>query len=80
MLLEVRRYLEQRGAASILDLACHFGSEPEALRGMLDHWIRKGVIVRRDFGGSCGGCASQGHCGGCGVLASFEVYEMRNAG
>lgn len=44
------------------DLALHFQVEPEAVRGMLEHWIRKGK-VRRDAacppcGSGCCNCAS----------------------
>lgn len=75
MLLEIRTYLERNGSANILDLSNHFRIAPEALRGMLDHWIRKGRVVRHDFAGTCGNCGSGGACGGCGVAASFEIYE-----
>ncbi|MDV7144465.1 FeoC-like transcriptional regulator [Tropicimonas sp. TH_r6] len=74
MLMEIRAYLERNGTATILDLSNHFRIAPDALRGMLDHWIRKGVIIRRDFAPSCTDCGA-GHCGGCGVAASFEIYE-----
>ena len=79
MLLEIRKYLQEHGAASILDLSNRFRISPDALRGMLDHWVRKGTVSRRDFAGDCGGCTSQGHCCGCGTLASFEVYEWTGA-
>ncbi len=79
MLMEIRTYLMQHGSASILDLANHFRVAPDALRGMLGHWIAKGEIVRHDFSGSCGDCGSSGHCCGCGIAASFEVYEWQRA-
>lgn len=76
MLMELRTYVEAHGSASILDLSNHFRMSPEALRGMLEHWLRKGVLIRHDFSGSCGGCASSGHCGGCGLAASMEIYAV----
>lgn len=76
MLMEIRAYLEQAGSASILDLSNRFRIAPDALRGMLDHWIRKDAIVRQDFSPSCSGCGV-GHCGGCGIAASFEIYTCK---
>ncbi|NDR56265.1 hypothetical protein FPS10_07485 [Pseudoruegeria sp. M32A2M] len=75
MLMEIRAYLKLHGSANILDLSNHFRVSPDALRGMLQHWIAKGEVVRHDFSGSCGDCHSSGHCSGCGTAASFEVYE-----
>ncbi|GAA6201057.1 FeoC-like transcriptional regulator [Aquicoccus sp. SU-CL01552] len=75
MLQELRTYVERNGAVSILDLSNHFHVAPDALRGMLDHWVRKGVLSRQSLTTNCGGCASAGQCGGCGVLASLEIYE-----
>lgn len=77
MLMELKTYLEQRGSANILDLSNHFRIAPDALRGMLEHWIRKGQVARRDFTTGCSDCGT-GHCGGCGVAASFEIYEWRS--
>ena len=75
MLLDLKAYLENRGSASIVDLSNKFRTPPDALRGMLGHWIKKGLVVRHDFGAECGGCKPSGDCGGCGVSASFEIYD-----
>ena len=75
MLQEIKTYVERNGAVSILDLSNHFRVAPDAMRGMLDHWVRKGVLSRQEFSANCGGCASSGNCGGCGVFASLEIYE-----
>lgn len=74
MLMEIRTYLQRHGSANIVDLSNHFRIAPEALRGMLEHWIAKRAVIRRDFSPGCNGCGG-GHCGVCGVAASFEVYE-----
>ena len=56
ILSQIRDYLRERGQASLRELAQRFNSEPEALRGMLDHWIRKGQVSRHTVDASCGGC------------------------
>jgi putative ferrous iron transport protein C len=59
ILSEVRDYLRRRGQASLQDLALHFDCEPDAVRGMLEHWIRKGKVTRRLATTSCGGSCTQ---------------------
>lgn len=60
ILAELRDYLRQRGQATLADLANHFDAEPEALRGMLEVWIRKGRVQRQMATASCGTSCS--HC------------------
>lgn len=55
MLVKVRSYLSERGRVSLRDLVWHFQVEPDAMRGMLEHWIRKGKIIRE---ASCPPCGS----------------------
>lgn len=79
MLLDLRTYLEQHRSASLADLSNHFRVAPDALRGMLQHWIRKGLVERRDTELPCAdGCA--GACGSCGAAAAFEIYRWSAAG
>lgn len=68
MLLDVKSYLEERGQASLTDLSIRFATSPDAMRGMLGHWIGKGRVQRIDCGLSCGKS-----CAGCGVVAP-EIY------
>lgn len=71
ILSEVRNYLKTHGRASLADLSAHLGSDPDALRGMLQKWIAKGrvrkLLRETDLGGGCCGCSRQ----------SPEVYEWR---
>ncbi len=67
MLTELKTFLADRHAASLNEMACHFAVAPDALRPMLDLWIRKGK-VRRAGGSGCQGCA------GC-AAAEVEIYE-----
>ncbi|MFV0358259.1 FeoC-like transcriptional regulator [Tropicimonas sp.] len=79
MLMELKSYLETNGPASLEDMANRFRIAPDALRGMLDHWVRKGAIVRKNLAPACGGC-SVGHCGGCTSADAFEIYTPLQAG
>jgi putative ferrous iron transport protein C len=63
ILAEVRDYLSDRGRVPLSDLSARFGVDDEALRAMLEHWIRKGRVRKLDAGtekcGGCCGCAEQ---------------------
>ncbi|WP_083240255.1 FeoC-like transcriptional regulator [Methyloceanibacter methanicus] len=74
MLLDLKNYLEAHNPASIGDLATHYSIEPDALRGMLDHWIRKGKVKRLELGCTCKSCSQGGTCGSC-CSTSFEIYQ-----
>ena len=67
---EVKRYLSERKVAPLNDIATHFDMEPDAVRGMLAHWQRKGKVrLHKDEGCGSGGC-----CSGCGSH-NKEIYE-----
>ncbi len=44
--------------ASIGELALRFRVSPDAMRGMLDHWIRKGMVARDAVPQKCSCCTS----------------------
>ncbi len=69
ILTKLKRYLRARGHAPLSDIALHLESDPEAVRGMLERWIRKGKIRK------CSGSAvcSSG-CDKCDA-SSVETYE-----
>ncbi len=57
ILSDIRRYLEQRKQATLADIALHFDADPDAVRGMLQVWMRKGKAYRKLATSSCGtGC------------------------
>lgn len=68
ILAEVKDYLEQRGQASLLEIAQHFDAPPNALRGMLAIWLRKNVIHKSVMTSACGSSCSQ-----CDAAAT-EIY------
>jgi putative ferrous iron transport protein C len=73
ILAEVRDYLAARRRAPLVDLTARFQVDADALRGMLEHWIRKGRLRRIDADSACGGC--------CGCAEKLpEVYEWVDAG
>ncbi|MCP3854025.1 MAG: sugar metabolism transcriptional regulator [Actinomycetia bacterium] len=54
MLSTIRQYLEAQQTASLAEIAQHVGADPGAVRGMVDRWVRKGMITRVPM--ACGGC------------------------
>ncbi|WP_263078933.1 FeoC-like transcriptional regulator [Endozoicomonas sp. Mp262] len=57
MLIAIRDYISHRGACSLAEISMHFKTSPDAMRGMLSHWVRKGIITTENSG--CGkGCVS----------------------
>ncbi len=70
ILSDIKRYLQARGSANLSDIALHFDSDPDAVRGMLEQWIRKGKVRRRAATASCG----SGGCTQCDP-ATTEIYD-----
>jgi len=69
ILAEIRQYLAQHKRVALIDLSHHFGSDPEALRGMLAMLEGKGRIRRLPMGTPCGnGCCK------CDP-ATVEIFE-----
>ncbi|MBL6957845.1 MAG: FeoC-like transcriptional regulator [Rhodospirillales bacterium] len=69
ILSELKDYLAQHKRAGIGDLVNRFQSEPDAIRGMLEHFIRKGRVRRLETElGDCSGCSK------CDAYA-LEIYE-----
>lgn len=68
ILSEVRDYLKQRGQCTLSDIALHFDTDADAVRGMLDLWIKKGKVEKRSATASCGTS-----CQSCDPAAT-EVY------
>ena len=68
ILSEVRNFMQHHGQVSLSDIALHFDVEPDAARGMLDIWIKKGKVQCRSATSSCGTSCSQ-----CDTAAT-EIY------
>lgn len=69
ILSELKAYMKERHRVPMEDLANRFRTDPAAIRGMLDHMIRKGRVRRVEAGG--------GDCSGCNKCDDFklEIYE-----
>jgi len=74
ILSDIKRYLQERRTATLSDIALHFDSDPDAVRGMLEHWVRKGKVERRTLKASCGDGCNQ-----CDPLTT-ELYQWRGDG
>lgn len=70
ILSEVRNYLCKHKRASIKDIALHFEMDADAVRGLLEKWIKKGKVGRLTAGGT--GCGTS--CCQCDPLLT-EIYE-----
>ncbi len=71
ILSELRTYLQTHRRATLSDMALRFGSDPDALRGMLSKWISKGSVVKLLAAKPCGTCCK------CDPL-TMEIYEWRD--
>lgn len=69
ILSDIKKYLQQRGQATLADIANHFHAEPEAVRGMIEYWQRKGKVARTMANADCGSSCSK-----CDVAAT-EIYH-----
>ncbi len=69
ILSEIKQYLSQRGSATLSDISVHFNTDPDAMRGMLEQWIRKGRVSKHIAGTSCGSS-----CNKCDIKDS-EIYR-----
>ena len=69
ILANIRDYLKQRGQCTLSDIALHFDTDADAVRGMLDVWIRKGKVKKSSATDSCGTS-----CQSCDPAAT-EVYS-----
>ncbi len=73
ILSEVKNYLQARGLASLTDIALHVNADPDAVRGMLERWIRKGKVRKQMATASCGSA-----CSAC-ATESIEFYEWTDS-
>ncbi len=70
ILSEIKYYLMKHKRVTIGDLALHFDTETEAMRGMLEQWIRKGRVLKLDVQASCNKTCSK-----CCDASAMEIYK-----
>jgi putative ferrous iron transport protein C len=68
LLIEIRDFLQARHGASLGELCRHFRLPESAMQGMLEHWLRKGRVVKLTAP-----CAD--HCGQC--VGESEWYRWQ---
>ena len=68
-LLEMKEHLMQVRVATLGSIAQHFHSDPELIRNMMGHWVRKGCVRQFSKTPSCGEQCVQ--CSG----VEHEIYE-----
>ncbi|MCU7922282.1 MAG: FeoC-like transcriptional regulator [Candidatus Thiodiazotropha sp. (ex Dulcina madagascariensis)] len=71
ILSDIRDFLLKRGQATLAEIALHVDAEPDAVRGMLQQWVRKGHIEQRKVEAACGSS-----CNRCDPAAT-ELYVWR---
>ncbi|MBW1697406.1 MAG: FeoC-like transcriptional regulator [Deltaproteobacteria bacterium] len=72
LLSDIKRYLAEHRQITLADLAVHFDTDPDAMRGMLEQFVRKGKLRKLVHEGSCGNC-----CGGSCNSAKVEIYHWQ---
>ncbi|MCU7905176.1 MAG: FeoC-like transcriptional regulator [Candidatus Thiodiazotropha sp. (ex Epidulcina cf. delphinae)] len=71
ILSDIREFLLKRGQATLAEIALHVDAEPDAVRGMLQQWVRKGRIEQRKVEAACGSS-----CNRCDPAVT-ELYVWR---
>ena len=72
ILSDIKGYLQAHRQASLRDIALHFDANPEAVRGMLEHWIRKGRVEKQRVNAACQSVCTQCDPG------EAEIYIWRD--
>jgi len=70
ILSDIKKYLLTNRQITLGELCIHFDTEPDPMRGMLEHWIRKGKVKKHSVEESC----SSG-CLNCCNSGAMEIYE-----
>ncbi len=74
ILSDIKKYLQSHGRAALADIAMHFDADPDAVRGMLEVWERKGKVKKSFVSASCGE-----ECKQCDTSA-VEIYHWVEGG
>ncbi len=73
-LTEVRNHIRAEGCVSLLGLARHLNTDPETVRPMVDHWVRKGRVTAE--APSCAlKSGKSSACAGCSSAGATELYR-----
>ena len=72
-LSDIKHNLSERGQATLADIALHIDADPEAVRGMLEVWVKKGKVERQRANAACGSTCTQ-----C-VSSATEIYRWKRS-
>ena len=73
ILSDIKKYLMEHKRATLGDLALHFDTDPQAMRGMLEQWMRKGRVLRSELKSDC-----SKSCAKCCNDSVMEIYEWKS--
>jgi hypothetical protein len=74
MLLALKAYLMTHNIVRLEELARHFNEDPNVIQDMLEHFIRKGQVVKQiPSAAGCDDCAMK--CSG--GFEQFTTYEWK---
>jgi putative ferrous iron transport protein C len=71
MLLQLKSYLMAKEAVTLEELAMHFDEDPNVIQDMLEHFIRKGQVIKKVPNARCDACTIT--CG----LEHLSVYQWQ---
>lgn len=70
-LSQLKAFMIERKRVSLDEIAIHFGSDPSAVRPMLDTWMAKGRVEKLDLQGGCGKAGASCSCS----AKPSEIFE-----
>jgi len=59
ILSDIGHYVQEHRQVTLSQISLHFNAQPDAVRGMLETWIKKGKISRQMATASCGETCQQ---------------------
>jgi len=80
ILSDISRYVQEHQQVTLSQIALHFNAQPDAVRGMLDIWVRKGKISRQQATSSCGSSCHQCDTASTEIYTWGMVADQFNAG
>lgn len=54
MLLEVKKFMQEKYVANLEQVAAYIQQDPDLTRQLLDHWVRKGKLEKLPQPAGCG--------------------------
>jgi hypothetical protein len=75
MLLALKSYLMTHNSVRLEELSNHFNEDPNVIQDMLEHFIRKGQVIKQTPTPACDNCTM-----GCsGGLEQFTIYQWQKS-